>query len=151
LSSSTIVKVVIVLVAVLAVLYILSNPDEIAALFDDRPDVRFFDGPSISESSIPVNFKSIISVTVRNYDSKDVSNIEARLSVVKGGSWQEHLEFTPVTKLASSLSPGETTDKVNIPIQAKKLSGIETPFILKLEIYADGKSVAKHTFDIKIK
>lgn len=149
--SSTIVKVVLVSVAVIAGLYFLSNPDEINALFDDKPDVKFFDEPKISETKIPVNFSTIISVTARNYHSEGVSNVEARLSVINGENWQEHIEFVPVTELASSLSPGETTEKINIPIKAKKLSGIETPFTLQLEIYVDGESTDKYVFDLKIR
>lgn len=149
--SNTPVKIIVVFALAMAALFVITNPDEISAFFDDKPEVRFFETPSLSETKIPVNFSTILSVTARNYDSEDVSNVEARLSVIEGGNWEEHLSFNSATKLASSLSPGETTEKINIHIKAKKLSGTETPFKLQLEIFVDGESTDKHVFDLKIR
>lgn len=136
---------------ILGGLYAINNPDEIYALFEDRPNVKFYESPSVDENTLKVNYATNLSVSARNYDEYSLSNIEVKLFVIKGGNWEEHLKFESTTNLAQNISPGITTDKVLIPITATKLSGIETPFTLKAELYADGVQTDSYTFNLTIK
>ena len=146
----TIITIVLIATVVLGGLYAINNPDDIFALFADKPNVKFFETPSLTESAVKVNHATNLSVSARNLDDVSFSNIETKLSVIKGGSWEEHLKFEPVTKLANDLSPGIVTDKILIPITATKLSGIETPFTLKAELFVDGVRTDSYTFNLKI-
>ena len=76
--------------------------------------------------------------------------MEVKLAIIKGGSWEEHLKFEAITKLTSDIFPGMVTDKMLIPITTTKLSGIETPFTLKVELFTDGVRTDSHTFNLKI-
>jgi|GEM_PF-5018893 len=140
----------IAVVAVLALAGLIIGAQFVDSL-QNAPNVKFFRAPTISETELPVDFSSIITVTARNNDEQTFSNVDARISVVNGANWEEHLEFPQITRLADGLEPGKTTKTADIPITARKLSGTETPFVVKLEILVDGQKTDEKTFDLTIK
>lgn len=151
LSNNPYVKVSIIGLAAIIGLYLVTNPDAFSELFQDKPEVKFFGTPTISENEIPVNFATIVTMTARNLDDQEFSNIEARLSVIDGENWEEHLEFEQIIELEKILEPGETSKTINIPIKAKKISGKETLFTMKLELFTNGEDTDEYVFNLKIK
>ena len=67
----TIITIVLISVVILGGLYTINNLDEIFTLFEDKPNVKFFETPSVTESMVKVNYATNLSVSARNLD--DVS------------------------------------------------------------------------------
>lgn len=149
-----IVAIIIVTAVIIGglIAYSQIDPEGFAKLFPESlPDVAFLVTPNPRESDIKLGTTTFIPVEVRNMELNDtIENVYAKLSVIDGENWEEHLEFNESTKLADKITPGDLSERKNITIQAIKLSGANTPFEMRIEIMVDGVSVKKHDFDIKI-
>lgn len=105
----------------------------------------------LSEPEIKDGRTTILTIVARNNEDKDtVTDIVAKLSVIEGANANEHLRFTESTDLASTLLPGQVSETKHIQIQALKVSGTETRFKMKAELFVDNKKTDEYLFDIKI-
>ena len=113
-------------------------------------DVKFFE-KSLSESQVKEGKTTVLTVVARNNEDKNtVSNVSAKLSVVDGANADESLKFVESTKLADILSPGQPSETNHIQIQALKVSGTETKFKMKVELFVNDVKTDEYLFDITI-
>ena len=151
-NTIVVIVIAVVIIGVLGYAYSQVDPEGFAKLFPEPPPkVIFLETPNPREHDIKVGTSTIISVVVRNMEIETtVENVFAKLSVVRGENWEEHLEFNELTKLSDKITPKDVSESKNISIKAIKLSGENTPFGMRIEILVDGVSTKQHDFDIKI-
>jgi len=144
-STLGLVIVLVILGGLIAVFTISGN-----TLLEFPPNVKLYE-KNLSESEVKEGRTTILTVVARNDEDKDtVSNVLVKLSVIEGANSNEHLKFPESIDLTNTLTPGQVSETKHIQIQALKVSGTETKFKMKIELFANNKKTDEYPFDIKI-
>lgn len=144
-TSSKVIIGVGIVIGLLVIIAVIGNSVLKAPL-----DVKFFE-KSLTESQVKEGKTTILTLVARNNDDKKtVSNVSAKLTVVEGANANEDLKFVESTKLADMLSPGQPSESNHIQIQALKVSGTETKFKMKVELFVNDEKTDEYLFDITI-
>lgn len=141
---NTVIGIGIISIIVTAIVIIaIFQPDIPFLRKEEKPDVRFFDSPTLAEDNIKLNTATNIKIAARNHEKTGVKDVEVHLSVIEGNNWQTHLQFNPITKLGDIPIELGTAGPAYIQIYAKDISGTSTPFKIKLELFANGISTGQ--------